>query len=91
MSTHDSLVRMANQIALNFAVMGEIDAVKATADHIHQFWDPRMKRALFDDRMGLDTIADRAVLLLQQQGAPGSQTRATQFAGVDETGASDAG
>ncbi len=48
MSTADKLVRMANQIALNFEATGHDNAVAATADHIQAFWDPRMKGQLFD-------------------------------------------
>ena len=43
--SHDHLVYMANQIARNFAVMGDVDAAKATADHIASFWEARMKAA----------------------------------------------
>ena len=37
---------MADQIARNFAAQGEEEAVKATAQHIRDFWDPRMKAAI---------------------------------------------
>lgn len=42
--TRDTLIRMANQIAANLA--HEDDPAAATADHIRQFWDPRMKQAI---------------------------------------------
>lgn len=45
--TRESVVRMANQIASNFAVQGSDVAVCATAEHIRLFWDPRMKSAAF--------------------------------------------
>ena len=41
-STIDTLRRMAGDIARNFESMGHEKAVLATADHILQFWDPRM-------------------------------------------------
>lgn len=41
--TTESVVRMANQIARNFAVHGEETAIAETANHIELFWDPRMK------------------------------------------------
>lgn len=41
--TRESVIRMANQIARNFAVHGEEKAVAETAEHISLFWDPRMK------------------------------------------------
>lgn len=40
----DTLIRMANQIAANLAHEG--DPAGATAEHIRQFWDPRMKQAI---------------------------------------------
>ena len=82
MSTHDRLVYMANQIARNFAAM-EGDAVKATADHIASFWDPRMKAAVFADGAGLSEVAAAAVELLRARGAPAHQTRATMSGGSD--------
>ena len=41
-----SLVRMANQIAAFFAAYPHDQAVTATAEHIRQFWDPRMRAQL---------------------------------------------
>lgn len=41
--TGESVVRMANQIARNFAVHGDERAVAETANHIAMFWDPRMR------------------------------------------------
>jgi len=46
MSTNDSLIRMANDIARNLAAQGEDRAVAAMAQHITDFWDPRMKAAI---------------------------------------------
>ena len=56
------LHHMADQIARNFAVQGEEEAVAATAQHIRDFWDPRMKAAIrAADRGALSAIAAAAV------------------------------
>jgi formate dehydrogenase subunit delta len=53
---------MANQIARNLAPQGEDAAAAATAQHIRDYWDPRMKAAIFaDDPAALDPIARAAV------------------------------
>jgi formate dehydrogenase subunit delta len=58
----ERLVYMANQIARNLAMQGEVAAVEATAQHLKDFWDPRMKAAILaGDRSGLDPIARSAV------------------------------
>lgn len=91
-STIETLRRMAGDIARNLESMGHDKAVLATADHIHQFWDPRMKEMIFaDDPANLIPIAREAIAHLQENGHPGSQTRATKFNTVDEGGRSDAG
>jgi formate dehydrogenase subunit delta len=41
-----ALIRMANQIAAFFEAYPEPEAVTATADHLRQFWDRRMRRQL---------------------------------------------
>jgi formate dehydrogenase subunit delta len=83
---------MADQIARNFGAIGHDNAVAATADHIVNFWDPRMKAALFaDDRTALSPIAAAAVEQLVRGREPPSQTPATEYNAVDGTGHSDAG
>ena len=53
---------MANQIARNFAAQGEDAAITATAQHIRDFWDPRMKSAILAQGVeGLDPIASAAI------------------------------
>lgn len=42
----DDLVRMANQIADFFRAYPHDEAVAGVADHISQFWDPRMREGL---------------------------------------------
>ncbi len=85
--------RYANQIAKNFVAIGHDRAVLATADHIDQFWDPRMKAAIFaDDYMNtLDPIAAEAIAHLDEGNHPEPQTRATEFAKHDGMHNSDAG
>lgn len=41
-------VRMANQIAGFFKGYGHDEAVKEIADHINRFWEPRMRKHLFE-------------------------------------------
>ena len=56
------LHHMANQIARNFAVQGDEIAVAATAQHLREFWDPRMRSAvLTGDKGGLSAVARAAV------------------------------
>ncbi len=47
MSVRD-IVRMANQISDFFKAYSHDLAVKETATHIRNFWDPRMRRQLFE-------------------------------------------
>ena len=49
----ERLRAMANQIARNFAIQGEEAAIAATARHIIDFWDPRMKSAILADARGV--------------------------------------
>jgi formate dehydrogenase subunit delta len=41
------LIYMANQIGWFFRSQGHEHAVSGIADHIHKFWDPRMRKAIF--------------------------------------------
>ena len=95
MSNQERLVYMANQIARAFEAIGHDAAAAATADHIASFWDPRMKAqifALMDAGTAELTAPARAALVsLRNDGAPASQTRATEFNAADEGGHADAG
>jgi len=42
----DKLAYMANQIGRFFASQPHEQAVESTADHLRQFWDPRMRSAI---------------------------------------------
>lgn len=56
------LTYMANQIARNLAAQGEDAAIAATAQHIRDFWDPRMKAAIIAvDPATLEPIARAAI------------------------------
>ena len=58
----ERLTYMANQIAKNLAVQGEAEAIELAHQHIKDFWDPRMKKAILaGDRSGLDPIARAAI------------------------------
>ena len=53
---------MANQIARNLVAGGEDAAIAATAQHMTDFWDPRMKAAILaSDQAALSPIARAAV------------------------------
>jgi formate dehydrogenase subunit delta len=73
-----STVRMANQIARNFEVMGDAAAIVATSDHIISFWDPRMKAAAFAllERAdaGFSDNAKAALLALKKGQVPTSHS-----------------
>ena len=47
-STRDKIIRMANQIATSFHSKPREEGVAGTADHINKFWEPRMRRHLFE-------------------------------------------
>jgi len=89
--THARLIYMANQIARNFCALDHEAAAAATADHIVQFWDPRMKAAVSGDEPELGRVAARAFAILREKGAPPPQTGATVFNDAEESGRSDAG
>ena len=46
--SHDKLIRMANQIATFFESKPHAEGVAGTAAHISDFWEPRMRKHLFD-------------------------------------------
>jgi len=60
------LAYMANQIARNLAAQGEEAATTQTAQHIRDFWDPRMRGAIMAaDPTLLEPVAAAAVALLR--------------------------
>jgi formate dehydrogenase subunit delta len=91
-STIDNLRREVCNVARNLEYMGHDKAVLATADHVHAFWDPRMKQLIFaDDHSLLTPIARDAIEKLQAGADPAPQTRATKFGSVGGVDRSDAG
>ncbi|GEO85771.1 MULTISPECIES: formate dehydrogenase subunit delta [Alphaproteobacteria] len=46
--TTERLVRMANQIATFFLSQPESGRIEGVANHINKFWEPRMRRELFE-------------------------------------------
>jgi formate dehydrogenase subunit delta len=73
-SPNDRLIYMANQIGKFFESQGEGKAVPGIADHIHKFWDPRMRKAIFAHLdaggAGLDPQVQRALESLRQASTP---------------------
>ncbi|HET7412827.1 MAG TPA: formate dehydrogenase subunit delta [Pararhizobium sp.] len=66
----DKLVHMANQIASFFHTLPHEDAAARTADHINKFWEPRMRRHLFEHMdkggEGLDEAVMKARPLIHE-------------------------
>jgi formate dehydrogenase subunit delta len=49
MSTHDAAeIRLINQVVIHFGYLPTERAATEVADHVRKFWDPRMKRRLFE-------------------------------------------
>jgi formate dehydrogenase subunit delta len=48
MSTGEKLVRTANQIADFFQSKPREEGIAGVANHINKFWEPRMRRQLFE-------------------------------------------
>ncbi|MEY3308419.1 MAG: hypothetical protein RLZZ413_2457 [Pseudomonadota bacterium] len=46
--SHEKLVHMANQIAVFFESKPHDEGVEGIAAHINAFWEPRMRRQLFE-------------------------------------------
>ncbi|QKV17305.1 formate dehydrogenase subunit delta [Oricola thermophila] len=60
----EKLIRMANQIATFFRTKPHEEAVMGVAEHISNFWEPRMRARLFDllsdNCQGLDPLVIEA-------------------------------
>jgi hypothetical protein len=46
--SHEKLVHMANQIAIFFESKPHDEGVEGIAAHINAYWEPRMRRHLFE-------------------------------------------
>jgi formate dehydrogenase subunit delta len=67
MNSIERLVHMANQIAAN--LMHEADPTAVTANHIRQFWAPRMQQMiLVEGVQGLSPVAAAAIAQLAPHG-----------------------
>lgn len=66
----DKLVHTANQIAGFFNTLPHEDAAARVADHINKFWEPRMRRQLFEHMdeggQGLDQSVMKARPLIHK-------------------------
>lgn len=66
----ERLTYMTNQIARNFAAQGEEAAIAAIAQHIRDYWDPRMKEDIRRvDQAELIPAAAAAIRTLSEQDA----------------------
>ncbi len=74
MKQHDKLIMMANQIAKFFESQSGDDAVSQIANHIEDFWDPRMRRQILahvaDGGAGLSPLALAAIRTLKAPREP---------------------
>ena len=62
----ERLIYMANQIGKFFAHKPEAEAVAGIEEHIRQFWEPRMRKAILAaDPQGLDPLPRAAVARLR--------------------------
>jgi len=68
--TQSKLVYMANQIAIFFKSQPESEAAQGVATHINKFWEPRMRRQLFEilegDTHGLSPLVIQAAPLIKR-------------------------
>jgi formate dehydrogenase subunit delta len=77
--TKTKLVYMANQIATFFKSQPANEAAEGVAGHINKFWEPRMRRQLFEilekEENGLDVLVLQAAPLIRKPEAEASQVR----------------
>ena len=71
MSDGNKIIRMANQIATFFHSQPASEGPGGVATHINKFWEPRMRRQLFDlvdnhGGEGLDSLVLQAVPLIHR-------------------------
>lgn len=62
----EKLVRMANQIAIFMTSKPHAEGVAGVADHINDFWEPRMRRHLFE----IAAAPDHGLHALVQEALP---------------------
>ncbi len=71
--TKSKLVYMANQIATFLKIQPASEAVEGVANHINKFWEPRMRRQLFEiletEENGLDALVLQAAPMIRKPAA----------------------
>ena len=85
----DKLVRMANQIAVFFASQPGSDQADRVAQHLRDYWDPRMRAELAalvaDPASGLSDLAREGAARLERDAGDrsrvGARTGVTSSAG----------
>ena len=77
--TKTKLVYMANQIATFFKSQPQNEAAQGVATHINKFWEPRMRRQLFEilekEENGLDALVLQAAPLIRKPEAEANRVR----------------
>ena len=70
------LVKMANQIALNFGEQRNLtEAARKTAEHLKKFWTPAMRQQLATyAEEGGEALSPAVTLLLQEQSGENRKT-----------------
>ncbi|MBX5268044.1 formate dehydrogenase subunit delta [Rhizobium sp. NLR17b] len=78
-NTKTKLVYMANQIATFFKSQPQNEAAQGVATHINKFWEPRMRRQLFEilekEENGLDALVLQAAPMIRKPEAEANQVR----------------
>lgn len=70
-STVPPEIRMTNDIAAAFRHLPEEQAAKAIAEHLHKFWDPRMRSRLSECvDAGAEGLVPVAVAAVQRMSRP---------------------
>ena len=77
--TKTKLVYMANQIATFFKSQPASEAAEGVATHINKFWEPRMRRQLFEilekEENGLDALVLQAAPMIRKPEAEAHHIR----------------
>ena len=76
-NTETKLVYMANQIATFFNSQPQSEAAEGVATHINKFWEPRMRRQLFEilerKENGLDRLVQEAASMIHRPEPSGNR------------------
>ena len=83
-STREKLVRMANQIADFFHSKPREEGIAGVAEHINKFWEPRMRRQLFEMLDGgAENFNELVVAASAKIGRPKTPEQADKSLGID--------